>query len=390
MATDRNALTLDLYPALTRLVNHARHTHLKTTPALLHHLVGDPVAAIMLRHLVEGWPQPQKPGGWLHRSAPDWFSECALTESMVKRIHRTRLLEAIGVERKVMKADGSPTNHYRLNPERFIAALAALLQTTPQQVCTWMGLDTPEPLVAGSQAAAATTTKTAAFRPDTPEQETPFGTITPEQNTSTRPDAPQRETPFGTNAPEQEIPTRPHQPGEFSPFDPVENAETYKQDSLTDSLKNLLSVVVDSETTKTTTNNYIPAQNAETDHEIDSFTAENAETDSDPAQTALPRTLLPGLTERERAAFEARHGAPTVEHLIRYALSQPSIHTPAAFVKARLKESRVNLTYFPLTASARSQTAALNPALSDFSPEALRYITGPYAAFITYEPEALQ
>lgn len=115
----------DLYPKLKLLVKNLDRPDLRSVDALLVDLTGDVLAGKMLYHLLLWWPKTAPRGGWLYKSHHDWWAECRVKQTNLPKCNS--LLERIGVETAVKRAEGSPTKHYRLNLEHFVAALAKLL-----------------------------------------------------------------------------------------------------------------------------------------------------------------------------------------------------------------------------------------------------------------------
>jgi hypothetical protein len=58
-------------------------------------------------------------------------------------VHGKGFLEAIGIERKTMKANGTPTMHYRLDETQLVNKLSAFLEVHPLQIQLWMSSETP-------------------------------------------------------------------------------------------------------------------------------------------------------------------------------------------------------------------------------------------------------
>lgn len=104
--------------------------------------MGDQNAGQMALRLLHWFPKAKKVGGWVYKSWRDWDAECNLSQAQVKRVHSKGVLESIGIERTIMKANGTPTVHYRLDESKFIQKLAAFLQVTHLQIVNWM---CPEP-----------------------------------------------------------------------------------------------------------------------------------------------------------------------------------------------------------------------------------------------------
>ena len=106
------------------------------TALLLPRFTGDQNAGLMATRLLHWFPRSKKAGGWVYKSWRDWNAECNLSQSQVKRVHGKGFLEAIGIERMLMKANGTPTVHYRLDENKLIHKMAEFLDIlqlhTPQ------------------------------------------------------------------------------------------------------------------------------------------------------------------------------------------------------------------------------------------------------------------
>ncbi len=109
---------------------------------LLH---GDHKAAILLSQILYWGDKTKDPDGWFYKSMSDWKAETGLSEAQVRRIlngdPRVKspqiTLRDLGVETllKKVKRTGAPTLHYRINRERFLAALAAFLGQGDSSQC---------------------------------------------------------------------------------------------------------------------------------------------------------------------------------------------------------------------------------------------------------------
>ncbi len=108
-------------------------------------LDSDHKAAILLAQMLYWGDRTKDPDGWFYKSYADWQAETGLSETQVRRIvngdPRVKspqvTLRDLGVEtllRKV-KRTGAPTLHYRINHERFLAALHALLGQSDSPHC---------------------------------------------------------------------------------------------------------------------------------------------------------------------------------------------------------------------------------------------------------------
>ncbi len=88
--------------------------------------------AIFLNQLLYWTERSQHPQKWVYKTYQDWYQELGFKESVIRRLlygdpttktHKRTLTE-IGIEVKVKRApNGSPTCHYRINMEMFLAAI---------------------------------------------------------------------------------------------------------------------------------------------------------------------------------------------------------------------------------------------------------------------------
>ncbi len=86
-------------------------------------LDGD-LPAVVLFSQLRWWHQPGKDRlayersgqRWLLRADHDWWDECRLTQSQVRRIRRVLLAKGV-VEHRRFKLDGAPTSAWRLDSE---------------------------------------------------------------------------------------------------------------------------------------------------------------------------------------------------------------------------------------------------------------------------------
>jgi hypothetical protein len=134
---------LDLLARLQNVVRHLNRSDIRTVSALIAKAVGDQNAALMCVRLLHWFPRAKKAGGWVYKSWRDWNAECNLSQAQIKRVHSKGYLEAIGIERKTMKANGTPTVHYRLDETQLVNKLTEFLEVQPFQIQLWMGSETP-------------------------------------------------------------------------------------------------------------------------------------------------------------------------------------------------------------------------------------------------------
>jgi hypothetical protein len=132
----------DLLARLQNVVRQLNRSDIRTVSALIAKTMGDQQAAMMAVRLLHWFPKAKKLGGWVYKSWRDWNAECNLSQAQVKRVHGKGLLEGIGIERAIMKANGTPTVHYRLDENRLIQKLAEFLEIIPIRITAWMW---PEP-----------------------------------------------------------------------------------------------------------------------------------------------------------------------------------------------------------------------------------------------------
>src|SRR5688572_19767287 len=133
----------DLLAHLQNVVRQLNRSDIRTVSALIAKALGDQNAALMCVRLLHWFPRAKNAGGWVYKSWRDWNAECNLSQAQVKRVHSKGLLAAIGIERKTMKPNGTPTVHYRLDETQLVNRLAAFLEVLPLQIQLWMGSETP-------------------------------------------------------------------------------------------------------------------------------------------------------------------------------------------------------------------------------------------------------
>lgn len=129
----------------TQLVVALNRPDIQTVDALLIRLAGDRVAGTMLRTLIYWMGKSVRRDGLVYKSWRHWAAECALSVAQVKRVHQQRLLEEMGVVRRLKKAEGAPTTHYGLDFGCLLERLAAFLEVTVAQVRAWLEGDAGTP-----------------------------------------------------------------------------------------------------------------------------------------------------------------------------------------------------------------------------------------------------
>lgn len=133
----------DLLARLHNLVRQLNRTDIRTVSSLISKVLGDQPAGQMAMRLLHWFPRAKKAGGWVYKSWRDWHAECNLSQAQVKRVHSQGILELIGIERTLMKANGTPTMHYRLDENKLFQRLADFLEVTLLRLQAWMDPQSP-------------------------------------------------------------------------------------------------------------------------------------------------------------------------------------------------------------------------------------------------------
>ena len=127
----------DLLLQLRQIIRPADRPDVRSVPELLNRMLGNRNATTMCLRLLYWFPRATRVGGWVYKSWRDWQAECNLSQGQVKRVHGKGCLETIGIIRKTMKANGTPTSHYRLDLNRFVLCIAQYLDLPVDQILGW-------------------------------------------------------------------------------------------------------------------------------------------------------------------------------------------------------------------------------------------------------------
>jgi hypothetical protein len=133
----------DLLARLQNVVRQLNRSDIRTVSALIAKVIGDQNGGLMAVRLLHWFPRAKKVGGWVYKSWRDWNAECNLSQAQVKRVHGKGFLEMIGIERALMKANGTPTVHYRLDENQLIQRIGEFLEIMPLRIKMWMWAETP-------------------------------------------------------------------------------------------------------------------------------------------------------------------------------------------------------------------------------------------------------
>lgn len=97
--------------------------HWLYTPRSFISLTGDPVQALMTARMVYWCKRSVRRDGFVYKSARDWLMETGVSEHAVRKFKKLPFIET-----KIVKANGVPTTHYRINTEKLYEALLKIQQ----------------------------------------------------------------------------------------------------------------------------------------------------------------------------------------------------------------------------------------------------------------------
>ena len=90
-----------------------------TIPKIYVELTGDLTTALLLNRIVFYSNEFKRNDGFFYKTYKDWEQEILLTERQVR--NSANKLKKMGlIETKVMKANGSPTVHYKLDYDKLV------------------------------------------------------------------------------------------------------------------------------------------------------------------------------------------------------------------------------------------------------------------------------
>jgi hypothetical protein len=93
------------------------------TPRSFIYLTGDPVQGAMTARMVYWCKHSVRRDDFVYKSSRDWFLETGASDHAVRKFKKQPY-----VETKILKANGVPTTHYRINEEKLYAALLKIQQ----------------------------------------------------------------------------------------------------------------------------------------------------------------------------------------------------------------------------------------------------------------------
>ncbi len=114
----------------------AGQANVLTIPRVFIKITGGDVESALLLSQAIYWSDKTGQDGWFYKSYREWEEELSLTRRKVDKARRK--LDGI-IETKVMRANGSPTVHYRVNFDVLIEKIASVFTSEPAQeepICT--------------------------------------------------------------------------------------------------------------------------------------------------------------------------------------------------------------------------------------------------------------
>lgn len=104
-----------VYDLIRSLVGQA---NVLTIPRVFITVTGDHISALLLSQILYWTSRTDDPEGWFYKSAKEWEEELAISDYQLSRA--TKKLAEAGVQTKLKKVAGAPTQHYRIDEETFL------------------------------------------------------------------------------------------------------------------------------------------------------------------------------------------------------------------------------------------------------------------------------
>lgn len=95
------------------------HDRIVTIPKLYIEMTGDLAESVLLNQIVFYSDKSKRNDGFFYKTYDDWSKEVCLTERQV-RYSAKKLIDKGLIETKVLKANGSPTVHYKLRFDNLV------------------------------------------------------------------------------------------------------------------------------------------------------------------------------------------------------------------------------------------------------------------------------
>lgn len=104
-----------------------------TVPRIFVEYTGDLTTAVLLNQIVFYSDKSKRTDGYFYKTYKEWEENVCLTERQV-RYSINKLKEKGVVETKLMKANGSPTVHYKLLFDKFVESILTFCQNRTEQI----------------------------------------------------------------------------------------------------------------------------------------------------------------------------------------------------------------------------------------------------------------
>jgi len=121
---------------LTNIVRTVNRYDIPDYDALLIKLVGTRSNRDIVKKLFYWIPRSVRADGMIYKSSVELAHEAGVSKGTVDRAKD--ILELIGFDRQIKRANGSPTAHYALDMHRFLVAIARVLGVNWLEVEAWM------------------------------------------------------------------------------------------------------------------------------------------------------------------------------------------------------------------------------------------------------------
>lgn len=121
---------------LTKVVYAANNPNIRNYKTLLKEMVETNSNISILEEILSWLPFSKREDGMIYKSAPELAERCCISERTVYR--SAKVLDKIGFNRKIMKANGDPTTHYALDMQAFLQAVGDVFATDWTTILQWM------------------------------------------------------------------------------------------------------------------------------------------------------------------------------------------------------------------------------------------------------------
>lgn len=109
---------LDQQQVYTLIMRIAGQANILTIPRLFIDWTGDHITALFLSQVIYWSSRTSDPDGWFYKSAREWEEELAISDYQLARA--TKKLAEAGLETKLRKIGGAPTQHFRIDQDTFL------------------------------------------------------------------------------------------------------------------------------------------------------------------------------------------------------------------------------------------------------------------------------